>query len=181
MNTEQGAGTHRRLGLAFPPVARDAGAARAGEAQPAAPTAALPGAKPSWARAPISNKLIPGLGGDSAACEGFDDWYDDTNERAERLFPLMDSLREVETADPDDADALIKELNLVADEQRRSDPPPEAGALNDLYVEYFDLFADTIQARADLELTVWGEKSQQLSDTADEAEKESQRVLEACD
>lgn len=71
---------------------------------------------------------VPGSGGEagSGACEGFDDWFDASNERGNRLYARIEPVLMREVEDPAALRAISDDLRTGATAQRLSSPSTEA-------------------------------------------------------
>jgi hypothetical protein len=66
---------------------------------------------------------IPGSGSESAACEGFDDWYSASADRSQRILSMLPDDQFDAPADPASLRSYAAEADAMAAEQRRSTPP----------------------------------------------------------
>jgi hypothetical protein len=124
---------------------------------------------------------IPGVGGESATCDGLDDWYAVTTEREDRVAASIES---IQTGDVDDRIGMIliaNDLDRATLEQLRSNPPPAAVTLNDMVSDMYALLARGSREAGNgnsSSLVTYESQYRQLS--AD-AEEEYERVRGACD
>lgn len=91
---------------------------------------------------------VPGSGGENAACAGFDDWYQASADRSQEAARLAESYQSSSATDPASLRSLAAEVDVMATEQRRSNPPQEAVALNGMMVETLELPGEALRAMA---------------------------------
>jgi hypothetical protein len=125
---------------------------------------------------------IPGMGegSESVACQGFDDWNDASNERADRLTAIIGSVENDRTQSRSARLAVVDDMEAIATEQRMSNPPAEAVKLNSVLADMYGLLArgsrDAVNGNSSNLRTYDSEYRQLVA----EAETERDRVLDEC-
>lgn len=81
---------------------------------------------------------------EASACRGYDEWRDDTEERAEAAFPLIKRMNSLEGLLYEESiwRAMEGEARHLATAQRSSNPPGAAVSANELVAELFDVLAE---------------------------------------
>jgi len=135
--------------------------------------ALLLGPSATWAKL---QAWTPGHDEVSSACQGFDAWDRESQERGDAFTQLPVS----EGMSPAQAEETAAELDDLADAQRESDPPERATELNRLYVESYALNAEGLRALADGDQARVREISSDLSALTPVIEQEHREVVLEC-
>jgi hypothetical protein len=123
---------------------------------------------------------IPGGGNDNPACEGFDDWYEESADRSHRLLGMLEDYQSDPSADPASLRSFATEADAMAAEQRRSSPPPEAVTLNGVMVETLELWADALRAIANGDQAAFQSYYNESTLLTIVFDNEEQRVFDVC-
>lgn len=117
---------------------------------------------------------------EATGCEGFEDWMNSSNQRASELYALVDPVQKREVEDPATLRSISSDMRVVVNEQRLSDPPPEAETLNGELADLYQLMAQGVAAAANGDYADMQVYDAEYRELAAQADAEDKRVRQAC-
>ncbi len=126
---------------------------------------------------------IPGSGGEEGRgdCEGFEDWYEASSARAERVHALTDPAQTAAVTDPAELRDILNKVRANALTQRHSsNPPAEAERLNGMMADSFDLIVQANRDALNGDSTNLQAYDSKYQVPARQVNEEETRVRQAC-